>query len=45
MLAAGIGLALAVLALIVLRKQGPVTPEADGDRELETAGAGSGHSG
>ena len=45
MLAAGIGLALAVLAPIVLRKQGPVTPEADEERELESAGARSGHSG
>jgi DHA2 family multidrug resistance protein-like MFS transporter len=45
MLAAGIGLALAVLALIVLRNQGPVTPEADEDRKLETADTGSEHSG
>ena len=42
MLTAGIGLALAILALLMLRNQGPVTPGADEDRELDTAGAGSG---
>jgi DHA2 family multidrug resistance protein-like MFS transporter len=38
MLAAGIGLVLAVLALLVLRHQGPATSEADEDQELATAG-------
>ncbi|HEV3495885.1 MAG TPA: MFS transporter [Actinomycetes bacterium] len=38
MLAAGIGLALAVLALIVLRNQDPATPQGDDDRELAAAG-------
>jgi DHA2 family multidrug resistance protein-like MFS transporter len=38
MLAAGIGLVLAVVALLVLRHQGPVTSEADEDQELATAG-------
>jgi hypothetical protein len=38
-IAAGIGVALAVLALVALRNQQPAHPDGDGEEELVTASA------
>ncbi len=41
-IAAGIGVALAILALIVLRKQAPADPEGADEEDLVTASAARG---